>query len=142
MKQTKKKPINVQLSKEDLTELLIVLKNFIFEEVQSTIREVVLAELHRQSKRLFLNSSENAKAITEIKAREEINAAALSKILYKLEFQLSCGVKTGHTLSVEHESRFRTSFRCIKCELSYGKDTCDLTEKEKQLLSITLGERK
>ena len=107
-----------------------------------TIREVVLAELNRQSQRLFLNSSENAKEITKIKAREEKNAVALSDRLRKLEFQLSCGVRTGHILSVEHESSLRTSFRCIKCELSYGKDNYDLNKKERELVIAVLGKVK
>jgi len=38
MKQTKKQPINVQLSKDDLKELLRVLKNFMVEEISGHSR--------------------------------------------------------------------------------------------------------
>ena len=63
------------------------------------------------------------------------------KEIRTLEFQLSCGVKTGHILSVEHKNGFRTSFRCIKCELFYGKNNQDLNEREKELVRIVLGEK-
>jgi hypothetical protein len=148
MKQMKKKsqkstkqPIKVQLSKQDLMELLTVLKDFMSVELRGVIREGILAEFARQGKRLFLNSSENEKRITAIEAREEKNAITLTKKFRDLEWQSSCGVRTEHHFSVEYTNDCQTSFRCIKCELSYGKNNQDLNEKEKELLRVTLGRK-
>ena len=123
----KKKQINVQLTQDDLKELLGVVRN------------LVLEEFANQSRRLFLNSSENAKEIAEIKAREEKNAVIISKNLTKLGRQLSCGVKRGHYFTVVGIYHDATCFHCVKCDLDYQKSNCDLNEREKELLRTVLG---
>ncbi len=126
------KPINVQLTKDDLKELLGVVRN------------LVLEELSNQSRRLFLNNSENAKEITAIKARENINGVTLDKELSDLKGYICCGVKCGHFLTVVriYAGNQAALFCCIKCDLEYSKDSEDFNEKEKELVRIVLGEKK
>lgn len=125
------------------------MKDKLMSEIRTFIRERVLVELTNQSKRLLFYSSGNGKRITAIESREKKNARVIDEMVNDLrrrnatlDSQIQCGVRIGHHFSVEHTNTCRTSFRCVKCELSYGKDNCDLNEGEKELLTITLKGKK
>ena len=185
MKQTKKKsqksekeqPIKVQLSKDDLKELLTVLKNFIVDELlcyrkqdtqrfivlelsqarlKSEIRERILGELNRQRQRLFLNSSENAKQIMKIKAREEKNAVIISneilghsrrintleivedshrKELHKLKQHCAHEDKLDHINYGRASGTILTvTYKCVRCKREDDKMLYRLSRKEKRAL--------
>ena len=53
MKQTKKQPINVQLSKDDLKELLTVLKNFIVKEIFVDFKKETFHRINYITQRVF-----------------------------------------------------------------------------------------
>lgn len=137
-KPTTKKPIKVQLSKDDLKELFTVLKNFLEAELRAEVREGVLAEFSRQGKRLFLNSSENAKKIAEIEAREEKNAKTIAESFNRLEYQNQCGAKYGHRFTLSWERFDNLHFHCINCDLEYAKTKENLTKEEKNLIEAVL----
>jgi len=121
----------VRLSKDDLGELLVVLRNFILEELQITIREVVLAELSRQSQRLFLNSSENAKRITALEIVENNHWKEIRKL------KLHCL----HDDKLDHIEYYTTSgnflaaiYKCKRCGRENRRTWVYLSRKEKKAL--------
>jgi len=108
-------------------------------ELRNIIREVVLAELYKQSKRLFLNQSGSTERIAKIEAREEKNAITISKLLINLECQMRCGVTTGHRITLVRKQTYCYVFRCANCELEYNRADDSLTDKEKELVATVYG---
>ena len=126
MTQKKEHPIKVQLSKDDLKEVVVVVKNFVYESV--------LEELHRQNKKVFLNCSELDKRVSKLEIIENNHRMEISI----LKEQLSCSVKTGHRFLVDGIHDYTTTFRCFKCDLRYEKAHHILDRKEKKLLKIAM----
>lgn len=126
-KKTKKtSPVKVQLSQEDLVELLTVLKNFVSEEFLQTSK-VDNSRMDRIHKSLFnLEADQKASGLT----------------ISTLKNQLSCGAKTGHSFSIERNLPYNVAFRCTECGLSCEKTKHSLNKKEKKLLKLITGGRK
>ena len=120
MKKKQPTKVQVQLSKEDLVELLTVLKNFVLEELLSTSK--------KDNSRMDL--------IYESLFNLEADQKAGRSNIAKLARQLSCGARTGHHFSVVGEYTGSFLFRCTKCDLEYGKDALDLSRKEKKLIRL------
>ncbi len=126
MKKKQPTKMKVQLSKEDLMELLTVLKNFVSEEFLQTSK-VDNSRMDRIYKSLFnLEADQKASGLT----------------ISTLKYQLSCGAKTGHSFSIERNLHYNVAFRCTKCGLSYEKTKHSLNKKEKKLLKLITGGRK
>jgi len=128
MKQTKKKsqksakqPIKVVLSKDDLKELLTVLKNFIVEE---------LLCYHKQDTQRFINL-EIGQACTGAKIRD-LNARETSRWVSNCphfgsgRFTQVTYSETGAVISIDYE--------CKMCGKKYFKYPSGLARKEKRAL--------
>ena len=123
-KLTKKQPISVQLSKDDLKELLIVVKNFTYENI--------LVELNRQNKRVFLNCSELDKRVSNLEMVENNHRKEIHKL------KQCCS----------HDDRFKSvwysswnpgevlggNYECIGCKRIITKTTILLSWREKRAL--------
>jgi hypothetical protein len=133
-KQTKKQPINVQLSKNDLKELLVVLKD------------------------LIRNSSENAKRIAEIVDRENRNATTISNNLSKMDMRITTLeiVEESHSKEIHklkqhclHDDKFdrveyytfiegfsAAIYKCERCGREDRKAWSGLSRKEKKGIKL------
>ena len=123
MTQKKKQPIKVQLSKDDLKELLVVVKNFVYESV--------LTELHRQNKRVFLNCSELDKRIQLLEMVENNHRREIHKL------KLHCL----HDDILDHIEYYTTSgnflaavYKCKRCGRENRRTWVYLSRKEKKAL--------
>ena len=125
MKQTKKKsekeqPINVQLTEDDLTELLVVIKDFMSEEISD------------RNKRIFLNQSEMHSRIISLEGKERRRE---SKELKQIP---SCPHKISAFQSVQYIGKTSAlssvTYKCESCGLEELKIPCFLTRKEKKAL--------
>lgn len=123
MKQTKKQPINVQLSKLELSELLNTLKKFVQEEFLKTSKEDN-ARMDRIYKSLF--------NLEEAQKNQAFEISGLNR-------QLVCGLSTGHTFTLVAKYDYSYEFRCLKCGLSYGEAKHELNKKERKLVRQILG---
>ena len=120
MKQPKKKqPINVQLSKKDLTELFVALKDFMTEEIS----------LH--NKRLFLNQSEMEKRIYSLEIVENSRRKEIQKL------KLCCS----HDDRLDRIEYYPISgnvlaavYKCERCGRENKRTRGDLSRKEKKAL--------
>ena len=122
----KKQPKKVQISKQNLTELLGVLKNFIVEELLETSKK------DNSRMDLIYKSLFNLEA-----AQKNLNSQ-----IRDLRYQLSCGVEVGHQFSVQYIQAYDVVFRCVKCKFDYTKSKYSLSKKEKKLLRIVSKGRK
>lgn len=112
-----KQPINVQLSKDDLKELLVVLKDFMSEEI--SIR----------NKRLFLNQSEMDRRITTL----EIVENSHRKEIQKLKQHCSHDDKLDHISYSRATGMFLAAvYKCKWCGREDWKNI--LTRKEEKSL--------
>ena len=122
-KQPKKQPINVQLSKDDLKELLVVLKDFMLEEIS------------RRDKMLFLNQSEIDKRVQRLEMVENTHRTEIHKL------KQCCS----------HDDRFPSlsfstdrnsglplflalNYKCNRCGRMIEKRPWDLSRKEEKAL--------
>ena len=130
MKQTKKKqPINVQLSKDDLKELLVVVKSFVYESV--------LAELSRQNKRVFLNCSELDKRITTLEIVENNHRAEIHKLKQHCAHDTQFDSIGCFTSRNGGRTNFLTLiYKCTQCGLKFEKHSWQLSRKEKKAIRI------
>ena len=118
-KSTKKQSTKVQLSKQDLTELLMVLKDFLFEEISI------------QHKRLFLNQSMMEKRITslEIIGNNHRNEIRILKqgCIHKYNLNRFVYSKTTGNLLV-------AVYMCNRCKKELHKNWFHMSRKEKKVL--------
>ena len=119
-KQTpKKKPINVQLSKEDLKELLTVLKDFMLEEMFLQNKGIIL-------KQSLMLTRINALEMVENNHRKEI---------HKLKQHCSHEDEFVCVLYAKFSADFAAAdYRCKRCGRETRKYKDDLTKKEKKSL--------
>ena len=121
MTQKKKQPINVQLSKEDLVELLRTIKDFTTEEIS-----------HR-SGRLFLNQHEMDRRITDLEIVE--NSRLKETFALKLKLRCSHDNRLDHiSYSLITGNFLAAVYKCEKCGLEDRKARYFLTRKEKRAL--------
>lgn len=121
-KQTSK----VQLSKENLQELLVVLKDFI------------VAELLETSKKDNSRMDRLYKSLANLDA---ILNAQRNRIAH-IEFQTVCRVEKGHLFTIRSIGQSDIVFRCCKCGLEYTKSKYNLSRKERKILKAVLRGRK
>ena len=119
MKQTKKKQpvINVQLSKKDLTELFVVLKDFMTEEISL------------QNKMLFSNQSEMGERIRLLEIVENNHRRELQKLK-------QCCLHDDRLDRIEYYSisgNFLAAiYKCKRCGGENKRTRGDLSRKEKK----------
>lgn len=136
MKQTKKKPqklekrpIKVQLSKDDLKELLTVLKNFMYEKI--------LVELNRQNKRVFLNCSELDKRVSNLEIVENNHRAEIHKLKQRCVHDTQFDSISCFTSHNDGRTNFLTLiYKCTQCGLKFEKHSWHLSRKEKKAIRI------
>ncbi len=115
-KQPKKKPINVQLTKDDLKELLTTFKVFLSEEVSSTL-SVIDWRIDAHSRKI--------RELERIQRNQEIKRISYCSHEDRLD-HISYSNVTGVFLAAV--------YKCSRCGREDRKVWCFLTKKEKKAL--------
>lgn len=118
-KQSKKNPINVQLTKDDLKELLVVLKDFMTEEITL------------QNKKVFLNQCEMDRRIIKLEIVENNHR----KEIHKLKLHCLHDDKLNRIECCSSPGYFYAAvYVCTRCGRENRKTKFDLTRKEEKAL--------
>lgn len=118
-KQTKKQPIKVQLSKDDLKELLVVLKDLMSEEI--TIRD----------KRFLLNQHEIDRRITNLEYVENNHRKEIHRLKQHCLHDDKLNRIEYYTIS---GAFLAVVYKCKRCGRENRKTRIDLSRKEKRAL--------
>ena len=119
-KKTKKtSPINVQLSKDDLKELLVILKDFMLEEIS------------RRDKMLFLNQSEMSERIRLLEIVENNHR----REIHKLKLHCLHDDKLDHIEYCTTSGDFLAAiYKCKRCGKENRRTWVYLSRKEEKAL--------
>ena len=80
--------------------------------------------------------------VSQIEAREAVNAKMLSKTLNKMEAHTSCSITYGHRFTLVRYLGTCYVFRCTNCGFQYNRLEDNLTAKESKLVVLVYSEDK